>query len=106
IEVFVHDIFPPAVPTGLEAVSSGTPPQPFIDLSWAPNTESDLAGYNVYRHEEGEEPKKINGELVKGPTYRDSAVQAGHRYWYSVSAVDLRGNESGKSAEAFETVPR
>lgn len=106
IEVFVHDIFPPAVPTGLEAVSSGTPPQPFIDLSWAPNTESDLAGYNVYRHEGGAEPKKINGELVKGPTYRDSAVQAGHRYWYSVSAVDLRGNESGKSAEAFETVPR
>jgi hypothetical protein len=104
IEVFVHDTFPPAVPTGLEAVSSGTPQQPFIDLSWAPNTESDLAGYNVYRHEEGGEPKKINGELVKGPTYRDTAVQAGHRYWYSVSAVDLRGNESGRSTEASETV--
>ena len=106
IEVFVHDIFPPAAPTGLEAVSAGTTPQPFIDLSWAPNTESDLAGYNVYRHEEGAEPKKINGELVNGPTYRDSAVQAGHRYSYSVTAVDLRGNESGKSAEASETVPR
>jgi hypothetical protein len=106
IEVFVHDVFPPSVPTGLEAVSSGTPQQPFIDLSWAPNTESDLAGYNVYRHEEGAEPKKINGELVKGPTYRDNAVQAGHRYSYSVSAVDLRGNESGRSAEASETVPQ
>lgn len=104
IEVFVHDIFPPAVPTGLEAVSWGTPQQPFIDLSWAPNTESDLAGYNVYRHEEGGEPKKINGELVKTPTYRDTAVQAGHRYLYSVTAVDLRGNESGRSAEASETV--
>ena len=107
IEVFVHDIFPPSVPTGLEAVSSGTPPQPFIDLTWAPNTESDLAGYNAYRHEEGAEPKKINGELVKGPTYRDSAVQAGHRYSYSVTAVDLRGNEGGKNpAAASETVPR
>jgi len=104
VEVFVHDIFPPAVPTGLEAVSAGTPTQPFIDLSWAPNTESDLAGYNVYRHEEGAETKKINAELVKAPTYRDAVVQSGHRYFYSVSAVDLRGNESGKSAEASEMV--
>jgi len=105
IEVFVHDIFPPAVPTGLEAVSSGTPQQPFIDLSWTPNTEPDLAGYNVYRHEEGTQPIKINGELVKTPTYRDSGVQAGHRYWYAVRAVDVRGNESGRSAEASEAVP-
>lgn len=106
IEVFVHDVFPPATPTGLQAVSSGTPQQPFIDLSWAPNTESDLAGYNVYRHEEGAEPVKINSELVKAPTYRDPAVAAGHRYSYSVTAVDVRGNESGKSAEASEPVPQ
>ena len=106
IEVFVHDIFPPATPTGLQAVSSGTAQQPFIDLSWAPNTESDLAGYNVYRHEEGTEPMKINSELVKAPTYRDAAVQTGHRYFYSVTAVDLRGNESVRSTEASETVPR
>lgn len=106
IEVFVHDVFPPAVPAGLQAVSSGTPQQPFIDLSWAPNTESDLAGYNVYRHEEGAASVKINSEVVKAPTYRDSTVQAGRRYSYSVTAVDVRGNESEKSAEASETVPQ
>lgn len=105
IEVFVHDVFPPAVPAGLQAVSSGTPQQPFIDLSWAPDTESDLAGYNVYRHEEGAGPVKINSDVVKAPTYRDTAVQAGRRYSYSVSAVDVRGNESERSAEASETVP-
>jgi hypothetical protein len=105
LTVFVHDVFPPAAPTGLEAVSSGTPPLPFMDLSWTPNTESDLAGYNVYRHEEGTESKKINGELVKGPTYRDTGVQTGHSYFYSVSAVDVRGNESGRSREASEAVP-
>jgi hypothetical protein len=27
------------------------------------------------------------------------------KYFYSVSAVDLRNNESGKSQEASETVP-
>ncbi len=105
IEVFVHDVFPPAVPTGLQAVSAGTAQQPFIDLSWAPNTESDLAGYNVYRHKEGPGPVKINSDMVKAPTYRDTAVQAGNRYSYSVSAVDVRGNESEKSAEASESVP-
>jgi len=105
IGVFVHDIFPPAVPTGVQAVSAGTAPQPFIDLSWVPNTESDLAGYNVYRHEEGAAAVKINSELVKAPTYRDTAVQPGHRYFYSVDAVDVRGNESGSSEEASEVVP-
>jgi len=104
IWVFAHDIFPPAAPAGLEAVSAGTPQQPFIDLSWAPNTESDLAGYNVYRHEEGAETHKINSELVRGPAYRDAAVQPGHQYLYSVTAVDLRGNESGRSTEASEVV--
>jgi len=104
IEVFVHDVFPPAVPTGLQAVSAGTAQQAFIDLSWAPNTESDLAGYNVYRHEEGAAPVKINSDVVKAPTYRDTAVQAGRRYSYSVSAVDVRGNESEKSAETSEAV--
>jgi len=106
IQVFVHDIFPPAVPVGLQAVSAGTAQQPFIDLSWAPDTESDLAGYNIYRHEEGSQPVKINSELSKAPTYRDFAVQAGHSYFYSISAVDVRGNESEKSTETSELVPQ
>ena len=103
VEVFVHDVFPPAVPSGLQAVSSGTPQQPAIDLNWAPDTESDLAGYNIYRHGEGTPPLKVNRELVKTPVYRDTDVQAGHTYFYSVTAVDVRGNESAKSGEAEET---
>lgn len=104
VDVFVHDIFPPAVPSGLQAVSAGTPQQPFIDLSWAPDIDSDLAGYNIYRHQESGPPVKINADLVKAPTYRDAAVQPGQRYIYSVSAVDVRSNESDKSAEATEAV--
>ncbi|HYN14874.1 MAG TPA: fibronectin type III domain-containing protein [Terriglobales bacterium] len=106
LDVVVHDVFPPDVPAGLQAVSSGTSQQPFIDLSWAPNTESDLAGYNVYRHEEGAASVKINSEVVKAPTYRDATVQAGRRYSYSITAVDVRGNESGRSAEASEAGPQ
>ncbi len=105
VKVFAHDIFPPAQPTGLQAVYSGPGQKPFIDLTWAPNTEADLAGYDVYRHEEGTTPVKINSELVKTPSFRDENVQPGHTYFYSVSAVDLRGNESPKSEEASERVP-
>ena len=103
--VFAHDVFPPAVPSGLQAVFSGPGQKPFIDLVWAPDTDADLAGYNVYRHEQGTEPTKINSEPSKSAAFRDSQVSSGHKYSYSVSAVDTRGNESAQSEEASETVP-
>ncbi len=56
VHLMVHDVFPPAVPSGLQAVFSSVGQKPFIDLTWAPNTESDLAGYIVYRRSRGEAP--------------------------------------------------
>jgi hypothetical protein len=105
VKVFAHDVYPPADPSGLQAVFSGVGQAPFIDLVWAPVTDTDLAGYNVYRHEEGGPPVKINSELAKTPAFRDSNVSSGKKYFYSVSAVDLRANESARSEEASETVP-
>jgi hypothetical protein len=105
IKILAHDVFPPAIPSGLQAVSSGPGQKPFVDLVWAPVTDVDLDGYNVYRHEEGEAPVKVNAEPVKTPAYRDANVISGKRYFYSVSAVDVRGNESGQSEEASEMVP-
>ena len=105
VRVFAHDIFPPAVPSGLQAVFSGVGQQPFIDLVWAPDTDADLAGYNVYRHEAGTVEQKINSELVKTPAFRDTNVRPGHTYFYSVSAIGVHGNESAHSAEASESVP-
>ena len=105
IKVFAHDIFPPAAPSGLQAVSSGPGQKPFVDLVWAPVTDVDLDGYNVYRHEEGGTAVRLNAEPVKTPAYRDESVPSGKRYFYSVSAVDVRGNESGRSEEASEMVP-
>lgn len=105
VEVKPVDIYPPAVPTGLQAVYSGVGQQPFIDLTWTANSEPDLAGYNVYRREEGTQAAKLNSELLKSPAYRDSGVKLGKRYFYSVSAVDVRGNESPHSEEASESTP-
>jgi hypothetical protein len=98
VEVVTKDVFPPAAPTGLQAVYTSGPPRT-IDLTWAPNTDADLAGYNVYRG-----GVKVNTELVKTPTYRDPVTAPGD-YTYSVTAVDLRDNESAKSAEASEKAP-
>jgi hypothetical protein len=105
VQVFAHDIFPPAIPSGLQAVFSGVGQAPFVDLIWASDTDADLAGYNIFRHEAGGEPVKINSELVKAPAFRDANVSSGHTYVYSVSAVDVRGNESARSEEASEAVP-
>jgi hypothetical protein len=105
VRVAAHDVFPPATPTGLQAVFSGPGQKPFIDLIWTGNNESDLAGYNVYRREGGSEPVKLNTELVKTPAFRDTNVVPGGEYFYSISAVDARGNESSRSEQASETVP-
>jgi hypothetical protein len=105
VKVFAHDVFPPAVPAGVQAVFSGVGQQPFIDLIWAPDTDGDLAGYNVYRREEGGEARKINSALLTAPAFRDLNVATGHGYFYSVTAVDVRGNESARSGEAGEAVP-
>ncbi len=105
LQVFAHDIFPPAVPAGLQAVYSGEGQKPFIDLIWAPVASADLAGYNIYRSEGDAPPNKLNSALVKTPSYRDTAVTPGKTYTYSISAVDVRNNESQKSEAATETVP-
>ncbi len=105
VPVLAHDIFPPAVPAGVEAVASGVGQAPFVDLTWAPDTDADLAGYNVYRHEGSEQWAKLNTTLVTTPSYRDNNVQRGHAYTYAVTSMDVRGNQSAKSAETNEAVP-
>jgi hypothetical protein len=105
-EVVTRDIYPPGQPAGLQAVFSGVGQKPFVDLTWAPNIESDLAGYNVYRWVEGGTPQKLNAQPVQVASYRDETIEPGKTYSYAVTAVDLRGNESPRSATASEAVPR
>jgi antitoxin (DNA-binding transcriptional repressor) of toxin-antitoxin stability system len=105
VTIVAHDVFPPAIPSGLEAGFSGPGQKPFIDLVWTPDTDADLAGYNVYRSENASESIKVNTDLVRSPAFRDTAVVPGHEYTYSISAVDARGNESAHSRPATEKVP-
>ncbi len=108
VRVDAEDVLPPAVPTGLAAVATpaanGAPAS--IDLNWQPDSDADLAGYFVYRREAETPWRRISGaQPVVAPAYHDADVMPGHTYIYSVSAVDEKGHESGRSANAEETVP-
>lgn len=106
MRIDARDLFPPATPTGLQAVAD--PEARAIDLSWQPDTEADLAGYRVYRREVGTsaQPEWVSGAVEAEPSFRDANAQPGHTYWYSVSAVDKDGNESPRSAEVEESLPQ
>jgi hypothetical protein len=109
-----RDTYPPAVPQGL--LAAGFPVQGAdgiaVDLVWRPNTESDLAGYNVYRQAfagdgstEGR-PVKLNEKLLPLPAFHDATATRGVGYRYTVTAVDAKGNESAASEPAELTTTR
>jgi hypothetical protein len=97
-----QDTFPPAAPAGVVAavLSGATEGSVQVDLSWSISSETDLAGYRVYRSEqEGTRGMAITPELLLTPAVRDNAVQPGQRYWYTVTAIDRAGNESAPSQQ-------
>ncbi len=101
VMVTPRDIFPPAAPQGLVAalLPGATPGRFIVDLSWSINLETDLAGYRIYRSEqEGIRGQLVTPDLLPTPAVRDTSVEPGHRYWYTVTAVDRAGNESEPGA--------
>ena len=107
VTIVAKDIFPPAVPAGLAVVVDEDAHA--LDLSWTPDTESDLAGYVVYRRDEtsGTGLERVSGKAAVVPSsFEDKTPVPGHRYGYSVSAVDQDGNESARSAEVEEEMPQ
>jgi hypothetical protein len=105
LDVNVRDIFPPAVPERLLALVGRGSSKRFVDLVWAPNMETDLAGYIVYRREAGAEMKRIHRGPISLLSFQDADVASGHTYLYCLSAVGANGNESSKSNEVTVVVP-
>ena len=92
-----------AVPGIVPAPPSGVAALPFyfgMRLTWLPNTERDLAGYNLYRSTtSGSNYFQLNTALLPDSVYRDSSLLSDTMYYYVVTAVDTGGNESGYSSE-------
>ena len=94
------DTTPPAAPTGLVA-SGGTA---VVDLDWNDNSETDLAGYNVFRSTSPSgDFYQVNTGLLTASSYVDMTVTGGVTYYYVVAAVDTSDNESDLSTVAFAT---
>jgi fibronectin type 3 domain-containing protein len=91
---FPQDATAPAAVQGLTA-SAG---DGSVSLTWDPNTEGDLAGYNVFRStsspvDTGGSP--LNGaDLLSSPGFTDSGLTNGPTYYYAVVAVDTANNAS------------
>ena len=83
------DTHPPAAPVLSGSVENKTS----VRLAWTRNTETDDAGYNVYRG-----GQKVNVELVAGSEFGDQNLAEGV-YTYTVKAVDRAGWESQASNE-------
>ena len=77
-------------------------------LDWANNSESDLAGYNVYRSSSptGGWQQLNTAGFIAGSVYNDTAAPDGQVSYYRITAVDTSNNESDPaSASATRPTP-
>lgn len=87
------DTTPPAAPAGLTASQVN---YNSVTLTWAANTEPDLAGYKVYRN--GTEVAQVTGT-----SWQDTGVSPQTTYTYEVRAYDQAGNLSSPASIAVTT---
>lgn len=76
-----------------------------VTLTWNANTESDLAGYRVYRATSsgayGAPIATIQGNTT---SYIAAGLQFGTTYFFVVTAYDIAGNESAYSNEVSKSI--
>ena len=94
LQIIPKDTFPPKPPQGLVAIAE----EEAITLIWDPNNEKDLKGYKIWRKAENEERFfLLTPKPILNNSYRDEKIEKNMIYYYFVTAVDKRNNESEKS---------
>ena len=92
LRVQSRDFTPPVPPPGLRATaidrSAGS-----AQLSWTPSPSADLSGYRVYR-QDIEGPRTPVTALLFSSQFEDRTLPGEGEFSYSVTAIDLAGNES------------
>ena len=98
-----EDTEPPATPRGVRSITGDD----LVTVEWFPNGEADLAGYNIWRDEDGDETFDLLAEVsADSSSFVDEEVINGRTYSYAVSAIDYDGNESELSPEQIFDTPR
>jgi glucose/arabinose dehydrogenase len=86
---------PPAAPANLTASALSTG----INLIWSANTETDVAGYNVYRATSATGTYfLLNSAPLTQPTYTDTTAATGSVSFYHVTAINVSGTMSAASS--------
>jgi hypothetical protein len=92
-----EDTVAPMAPTAWQPKADGS----IAVLRWARNTETDLAGYNVYKYEPNPQNQNsyvvVNSEPTAKNSYAVAGLTSGVTYYFRSTAVDVSGNESGYS---------
>jgi exo beta-1,2-glucooligosaccharide sophorohydrolase (non-reducing end) len=93
-EPTASDTVAPATPSGLAARGY----ERHIELSWRPNSESDLLRYVISRSDDGQSFTPIAVQKGHLGRYVDFLGEIGRTASYRLSAVDAAGNESPPTA--------
>lgn len=96
-----YDHTPPAPPTGIYTVTGDNR----VDISWRPNTERDVAGYNVYYSDSYDGKYTLIGS-TESDYFIDYGAENGITCYYAVTAYDYDGNESELSEDVAYDTPR
>jgi fibronectin type 3 domain-containing protein len=86
-------------------ITAGAATTSSATLTWNANTESDLAGYKIYRATSsgayGAPLATISAGTV---SYAATGLQSGNTYFFVVTAYDSAGNESAFSNEVSKSI--
>ncbi len=75
-----------------------------VDLEWVPNSEPDLAGYNVY-HGTTSGVYGFPDDVQNKTSHHKSNLDPDKQHYFAVTAYDESGNESDPSAEVSTPPP-
>ncbi|GAA3553227.1 hypothetical protein GCM10022197_05400 [Microlunatus spumicola] len=95
----------PKAPASLKAVAST---KAGVDLTWATPTDTDVAGYNVYRSVDAGKTYPLlatatTAAVTAPPRFSDTSAPQGVKAMYKITAQDLVGNVSAASTVVSAT---
>lgn len=76
-------------------------------LTWTANQDVDLAGYRIYYGTSSGKYDQVRGQGIptRATSHTIADLRSGTRYYFSITAVDTAGNESGFSQDATKQMP-
>jgi hypothetical protein len=98
---YYYDDIPPSPPKNVEVYNGDNR----VDITWAHNRESDIAGYNVYYAYSYDGKYTLIGSTSDN-YFIDYDASNGVTYYYGIAAYDYSGNESALSPDVIYSTPR